>query len=96
MEQSYGLNHPNVATALNNLAQLLEVSNRLDEAEPLMRRVVEIFLQFTIAIGHEHRHSRAAIGNYAGLLQQMGRSEQEIQAQLTAVGRPYGMQLGVE
>jgi hypothetical protein len=36
------------------------------------------------------------IGNYAGLLQQMGRSQQEIQAQLDAVGRPFGMQFGGE
>ena len=35
-EQSYGPNHPEVATDLNNLAQLLDATNRLVEAEPLM------------------------------------------------------------
>ena len=31
----YGPDHPDVATGLNNLAQLLEATNRLAEAEPL-------------------------------------------------------------
>ena len=37
-EASYGPDHPNVASDLNNLAQLLQATNRLGEAEPLMRR----------------------------------------------------------
>ena len=35
-EQSYGPDHPKVATGLNNLAQLLQDTNRLAEAEPLI------------------------------------------------------------
>jgi len=71
-------------------------TNRLGEAEPLMRRMVEILLRFTVATGHEHPYLQTVIGNYAGLLQQMGRSQQETQAQLNVVGRPYGMQFGAE
>ena len=41
-ERSYGPDHPNVASTLNNLAQLLYATNRLAEAEPLMRRALEI------------------------------------------------------
>ncbi|MCX5801825.1 MAG: tetratricopeptide repeat protein [Candidatus Eisenbacteria bacterium] len=41
-EQSFGLNHPHVATALNNLALLLLDSNRLAEAESLLRRALAI------------------------------------------------------
>jgi tetratricopeptide (TPR) repeat protein len=41
-ENSFGVDHPNVATALNNLAQLLQATNRLAEAEPLMRRALAI------------------------------------------------------
>ena len=41
-EQSFGKNYPRVATDLNNLATLLQDTNRLDEAEPLMRRAFEI------------------------------------------------------
>ncbi|MFN7999618.1 MAG: tetratricopeptide repeat protein [Acidobacteriota bacterium] len=37
-----GADHPNVATDLNNLAQLLQDTNRLAEAEPLMRRALKI------------------------------------------------------
>ena len=36
-ESNYGAHHPNVAIDLNNLAQLRQASNRLGEAEPLMR-----------------------------------------------------------
>ena len=41
-EESFGPGHPNVATSLNNLAQLLWATNRLAEAEPLMRRALAI------------------------------------------------------
>ena len=53
-EQSFGPEHPKVAIRLNNLAQLLQDTNRLSEAEPLMRRMVEIFLKFTATTGHPH------------------------------------------
>ncbi len=41
-EKSFGPEHPNVAIRLNNLAQLLQATNRLGEAEPLMRRALAI------------------------------------------------------
>ncbi len=44
-EQSYGVEHPNVAFRLNNLALLLQATNRLAEAEPLMRRALSIHEQ---------------------------------------------------
>jgi hypothetical protein len=84
-EASYGPDHPNVARALNNLAQLLRDTNRLSEAEPLTRRVVAIFLAFTRATGHEHPHLRVAFSNYAILLQQLGHSEGQVEAQLSAL-----------
>ena len=81
-EQSYGENHPAVAISLNNLARLLQATNRLAEAEPLMRRMVEILLKFTRATGHPHPHLQAAVNNYAGLLQAMSKSQHEIIATL--------------
>jgi len=81
-ENSYGSDHPDVARDLNNLAQLLKDTNRLAEAEPLMRRMVSIFLQFTRSTGHPHPHLRAAVNNYAGLFQAMGRGQSEIIATL--------------
>jgi hypothetical protein len=53
-EQSYGPDHPEVANVLNNLATLLQNTNRPTDAEPIMRRTVEILLRFTAATGHLH------------------------------------------
>ncbi len=50
-EHSFGPEHPNVAIRLNNLAQLLQATNRLAEAEPLMRRALAIDEQ---SFGPEH------------------------------------------
>ena len=84
-EAIYGNDHPRVAIDLNNLAQLLQATNRLGEAEPLMRRHLVIFLAFQRDTGHAHPHRDAAIGNYAGLLRAMGKSEAEIDALLAAL-----------
>jgi hypothetical protein len=42
-EANQGPEHPVVATAINNLAMLLQATNRLEEAEPLMGRGLAIF-----------------------------------------------------
>ena len=73
---------------------MLKATNRLAEAEPLMRRHLEIFLRFTQATGHPHPHLRAAMGNYAGLLQAAGRSEAEIRKTLEDLVAPFGLSLG--
>jgi hypothetical protein len=62
-ESSYGPEHPEVARDLNNLAGLLQDTNRLDEAEPLYRRSVSILLAFTRRTGREHPHLRTTLGN---------------------------------
>ncbi len=62
-------------TDLNNLALLLQDTDRLAEAEPLMRRGLIIFVR---SLGTEHPSSRTVKGNYIGLLQAMGRTEDEI------------------
>ena len=41
-EAAVGENHPKVASALSNLANLLHATNRLAEAEPLMDRALTI------------------------------------------------------
>ena len=41
-EASLGKDHPTVAIRLNNLASLLQGTNRLGEAEPLMRHALAI------------------------------------------------------
>jgi hypothetical protein len=92
-EQSYGADHPTVAIGLNNLAQLLKATNRLAEAEPLMRRMVEIFLKFTRATECPHPHLQAALGNYAGLLQAMGRRAADVRRELNELLSHYGVSL---
>ncbi len=84
-EASYGNDHPQVARDLNNLALLLQATNRLSEAEPLMRRHLVIFVLFQMQTGHSHPHLESAVDNYAGLLKQMGQSEELIQQTFKAI-----------
>ena len=77
-EASFGKDHPDVARDLNNLARLYQAMNRLAEAEPMMKLGVEILLRFTCRTGHPHPHLESAVENYAGLLRQMGHSEDEV------------------
>ena len=69
-EQSYGAQHPNVARALNNLATLLNDTNRLVEAELLMRRALAIDEQ---SFGAEHPKVAIRLHNLAALLQATNR-----------------------
>ncbi len=61
-EQSCGAEHPDIAIDLNNLAQLLQKTNRLAEAEPLMRRALTIF---EISLGPDHPSTQTVARNYA-------------------------------
>ena len=74
-EASFGDAHPRVAIHLNNLAQLLQATDRLAEAEPLMRRARRIFVA---SFGSEHPNSQIVRANTVALLQKMGRSDDEI------------------
>ena len=49
--------------------------NRLAEAEPLMRRGVEILVKFGAATGHQHPHLQMVLDNYFSLLTEMGYEE---------------------
>ena len=61
-EKSFGPEHPNVAIRLNNLAQLLQATNRLAEAEPLMRRALAIDEK---SFGPEHPNVAIRLNNLA-------------------------------
>ena len=87
-EASYGTDHPSVATRLNNLAQLLQATNRLAEAEPLMRRALAILIAFSQQEGYQHPHLEAAFGNYNSLLKDMNLPESEIEAKLQSLLPP--------
>ena len=69
-EQAYGPEHPDVAIDLNNLAQLLQATNRLAEAEPLDRRALAIDEQ---SYGPDHPDVAIRLNNLAQLLQATNR-----------------------
>ena len=85
-EKSRGPDHPRVATSLNNLAALLQATNRLADAEPLMRRMVQIFLAFGRRTGHEHPHMQSALGNCRQLLSAMPLTDDEIERRMRELG----------
>ena len=62
-----------VSRASNELAQLLQRTNRLGEAEPLMRRTLGIN---EAALGDQHPNVAACLNNLATLLQDTNRSEE--------------------
>jgi len=68
-ENSFGPDHPEVATLLSNLGLLLQAANRLDEAEPLMRRALAIAEN---NFGPEHPAVAGCLNNLAGLLRETG------------------------
>ena len=61
-----------MAIDLNNLATLLLDSKRTEEAEPLLRRALEILAAFSVQTGHEHPEFQLAKRNYEALQRTMG------------------------
>jgi len=68
--QSFGPDHPDVATALNNLATLLQVMNRPAEAEPLLRRSLAIREK---SLGPDHPDVASGLATLAWFLQATNR-----------------------
>jgi hypothetical protein len=71
---------------LNNLALLLQATNRLGEAEPLARRGVRILIEFQHSTGHEHLNFRAGLADYKILLQALEKTPEQIEQQLLERG----------
>jgi tetratricopeptide (TPR) repeat protein len=69
-EVSLGPNHPTVAIDLDNLASLLQETNRLSEAEPLVRRALAID---EASLGPNHPAVAVDLNNLAVLLQETNR-----------------------
>ena len=89
-EKSYGPDHPNVAIRLNNLAQLLEATNRLGEAESLMRRVLSIDEKSS---GSDHPDVASDLNNLAQLLKatnRLGEAEPLMRRALSIDEKSYG------
>ncbi len=69
-EKALGPDHPNVAAALNNLAELYRNQGRYAEAEPLYKRALAIWEK---ARGPDHPNVAAALNNLALLYAHQGR-----------------------
>lgn len=69
-EHEFPPDHPEVARLLNNLAQSLQDANRLEDAEPLMRRALAID---EAAYGNDHPEVAIRLNNLATLLQATNR-----------------------
>ena len=74
-EQSFGPEHPTVAIRLNNLAMLLQDTDRMAEAEPLMRRALAIDEQ---SFGPEHPTVAIRLNNLAMLLKDTEMKQESI------------------
>ncbi len=69
-EASFGPDHPNVAIHLNNLAHLLQATNRLAEAEEPIRRALRID---EASFGPDHPNVARDLNNLAQLLKATNR-----------------------
>ena len=69
----FGDDHPRVATDLDNLASLLKATNRLKEAEPLMRRALAINEK---SFDPEHPEVAIRLNNLAQLLLDTNRMDE--------------------
>ncbi len=70
-EATFGPEHPNVATSLNNLAEVYRAQGKYAEAEPLYKRSLAIREK---ALGPEHPDVATSLENYAALLRKMDRA----------------------
>jgi len=76
-EKSYGSDHTAVAFDLNNLALLLDATDRRAEAEPMMRRMLVIFAKFKATTGREHPVFQEAVTNYRSLLMNFAHTQKQ-------------------
>ncbi len=72
-EKALGPEHPDVATSLNNLAELYKAQGNYAEAEPLYQRSLAIWEK---ALGPEHPDVATSLENYAALLRQTARADE--------------------
>ncbi|MXX89794.1 MAG: tetratricopeptide repeat protein [Boseongicola sp. SB0665_bin_10] len=70
-EAAFGEHHPIVASRLNNLAGLLHDTNRNEDAEPLLRRALDILDSSSANAKHEHPRLELLKANYQTILRAM-------------------------
>jgi tetratricopeptide (TPR) repeat protein len=69
-ENTFGSNHPNFATSLNNLAAVYQAQGKYAQAEPLHKRALKIREK---AFGPEHPDVGQSLKNLAAVYQAQGR-----------------------
>eukprot|EP00903_Cladosiphon_okamuranus_P008466 g8133.t2 len=69
-ERVQGRDHPDVASALNNRAEMLKNQGKYDEAEPLFRRSLAIHER---VYGPDHQEVAKDLNNWAELLKNQGK-----------------------
>ena len=69
-EKALGPEHPDVATSLNNLADIHKARGRYAQTEPLYKRALSILEK---ALGQEHPNVATSLESYAVLLRKIGR-----------------------
>jgi tetratricopeptide (TPR) repeat protein len=72
-ERTYGPDHPNVATSLNNLAEIYRFQGKYAEAEPLWRRSLTILEK---ALGPEHPDVATVCENMAKCYRGLGKKDE--------------------
>ena len=84
-----------MAMHLNNLGMLLRDTNRIEEAEPLMRRALEVGVA---AFGEEHPIVATNLNNLAILLQDTNRLEEAelLMRRVLDILAAFGRQTGHE
>ncbi len=63
-----GKDHPNVATSLNNLAELYKAQGQYDKAQPLYERSLGILEK---VLGKDHPSTKTVRENYEILLEEI-------------------------
>jgi hypothetical protein len=63
-EAAYGLDHPDVARDLNNLAMSMAEMGEPDEAVALMQRAIKIW---RATLGDDHPNTKTAMENLAAI-----------------------------
>jgi len=72
-KESFSPDHPNLATSLNNLAELYRAQGQYAEAEPLFKRALAIREK---ALGPNHPHVARTLGIMAELYEKTGRNDE--------------------
>jgi hypothetical protein len=93
-EASYGPEHPDVAIRLINLAQLLQATNWLDDAEPLMQLHLVMLFKFTRSTGHVHPPFETGMQKLSCFATSHGSSDEEVGWRLLSLGEDAGFDAG--